>query len=541
MKSATSLRLRLGLGLGIVLPLAITNCGRPVPTASEGSGPVEAPVAATAAAASALWTRAFDVDPFHGAAFPSVEELTTMDAVPFVADITAVSHDLASGQTRVTLRLGAKGVDVADFRFEAGTALSPQVEDVVLGEFAAAGPDRTVELTFPNPAGASFTLNLAFTGAAASRSPRYRLAATPIGATASSSLSGFGPARAVDANLATEWASGGYREAQATLTLDLGARQAIAQLRTKQAPLSGSGAYYQLEVSDDGTSFTVVSGQLRNATWGMETRTLPAGTAGRYLRLHFFNAAVNPAARFSVFENDVTGGGAAPSPAPSTTPTPAPSASPTPTGGGLVESFESYGVGTHPGSFVDPIDEGYSYSWMPRVSWRITSLNGSKQFLHDGLNTRAVLSFRRYRGGALGSNGQLPNRYFAEVRVTPIRSYTYSPVGDQGTQVFYLNPTNYVEVLIKQNVFEVWQATNAQPFSSAGWQRLFVLNTSTAANQARWLGAEIDLGAGTLVAYLDRVRRTSVRASQLTPRTHFLALRGTGNVVAHDDLRIAPR
>ncbi|RYF28486.1 MAG: hypothetical protein EOO23_07455, partial [Comamonadaceae bacterium] len=64
-------------------------------------------------------------------------------------------------------------------------------------------------------------------------------------------------------------------------------------------------------------------------------------------------------------------------------------------------------------------------------------VNGSKQYMHDGLSNTANLSFRRYRGTAFGADGALPNRYFTELQVTPIKSYTYAPTGDQGTQFFY--------------------------------------------------------------------------------------------------------
>ena len=119
-----------------------------------------------------------------------------------------------------------------------------------------------------------------------------------------------------------------------------------------------------------------------------------------------------------------------------------------------------------PADFIDPNDEGYSFSWMPRVSWKVASRDGSRQFMHDGLSNTANLSFRRYRGTALGTtNGQLPKRYFAELEVTPVQSYTYSPTGDQGTQFYYIDPKNYVEILIKPTYFEVWSAINAEPSS----------------------------------------------------------------------------
>jgi hypothetical protein len=175
-------------------------------------------------------------------------------------------------------------------------------------------------------------------------------------------------------------------------------------------------------------------------------------------------------------------------------------------------------------------------------------VNGSKQFEHDGLSDTANLSFRRYKGTGLGTaNGALPAKYKAELDVTPIKSYSYAPTGDQGTQVYYVDPTHYFEVLIKPNNFEVWACDNAAPFQSVGWYRLYATPVDTAANQTRHLGAEIDTNAHTLKAYLDGQLMTTLDANTsdvltrlLTNVPHYFAMRGTGNIVAHDNIRIAP-
>ena len=189
---------------------------------------------------------------------------------------------------------------------------------------------------------------------------------------------------------------------------------------------------------------------------------------------------------------------------------------------------------------VQPV-EGHRYSWLVDAPWRIATHDGSKQYMHDGLSNMANLSFRRYRGTAFGPNGQMPNRYFSEVAVTPIKSYTYQPTGDQGTQQYYLNPTNYVEVVIKPDFYEVWAAVNAEPFQGKGWQRLYYTNLKTQAGQTRRIGAEVDAHAGTFKVYLDGQYMSTVTHSMLNTQPHYFALRGTGNIVVHDNLIIEPR
>jgi hypothetical protein len=208
----------------------------------------------------------------------------------------------------------------------------------------------------------------------------------------------------------------------------------------------------------------------------------------------------------------------------------------------LLRHFDADALGSDPADFIDPRAEGFSFDWMPAVRWRVVDHAGSRQYLHDGLSNFAYLSFRRYRGDAFGlPDGGLPSRYFTELDVTPLRSYTYSPTGDQGTQVYYLDPTNYVEVLIKPSLYEVWVATNAAPFQSRGWARLFASSVTTAAGQRRRLGAEVDCTTGRMKVYLDGGQVATLSIGMLTERPHWLALRGAGNIVAHDNIRVEPR
>ena len=214
----------------------------------------------------------------------------------------------------------------------------------------------------------------------------------------------------------------------------------------------------------------------------------------------------------------------------------------------MLTTFDQYAQGSDPVDFIDPNDEGYSYSWMPRVTWRVGQVNGSAQYIHDGLSNTANLSFRRYRGTGIGTqNGLLPAHYMAELDVTPLQSYTYAPTGDQGTQVYYVDPTHYYEVLIKPTYYQVWACDNAAPFQSVGWHMLYQANVSTNANQTRHLGAEVDCNAHSLKAYMDGqlmttidVNASDVMSTLLTNQPHWFAMRGTGNIVAHDNVQLQP-
>lgn len=520
--------------------LAACAAGQP-PMPAAGGG--EPPAIAT----GTTTTTRFDVDPMRGSAFEQADAAGPTG--PLLITAPEVRHDPETGRTAVTLAIPAPDATVGDLALGVD-ADQPLAAPAPASLPAAGRAAREVTLWFDNPDARAFTLGVRVTGQiTASR----QLQATGS-ATASSSLAGFGPARAVDGDPMTQWANATYREAEASLTIDLGAVQTVGALKLKLRPFSG-GASYTIETSSTGSSFTPVTGPLRNTTWNVETKALPAGTQARFVRIHCKNDPASPETRFEIYEATPSTTGAsgtpAPTPAPTATPTsgptptPGPVATPTPvppaSTGSLLETFEAVPAGSAPSTFVDPLDEGFAFSWMPRVRWHVESLNGSKQFIHDGLNPKAYLSFRRYRGTAFGANGSLPQRYFAQVAVTPLKSQTLAPTGDQGTQVYYLDPTHYLEVLIKPTLFEVWQCNAGAPFTSAGWTRLYFANVNTAANQTRQLGATVNTGTHQLTAFLDGVQKTTVSSALLTSQTHFLALRGTGNVVAHDNLRIEPR
>ncbi len=168
---------------------------------------------------------------------------------------------------------------------------------------------------------------------------RFRLlAAGPLPILAvntDSATAGYPPARLADGNQATEWINGPYKPATSWAAVDLGLAATLAGVALKTGP-TPAGASYDVQVSSTGASWTTALANQRNTTWGMETKTLPAGTTGRLVRVFWRNSPTTPAAHFAVFELTVTGTAAgSPAPLPSTTaspvgPTPTPGATPTP-------------------------------------------------------------------------------------------------------------------------------------------------------------------------------------------------------------------
>lgn len=232
--------------------------------------------------------------------------------------------------------------------------------------------------------------------------------------------------------------------------------------------------------------------------------------------------------------------GKSPAPTASSSPTPNPSPSPL----RYTNDFEALAVGTTPSDFVDVTTEETTPSWVYKGNWAISAdERGNKVFLHDDVRQQPAVSFQRYKGTALGKpNGQMPDTYYAEVAVRPLKSpYNYSPTGDQGVQFFYVKYDTYVEVVIKPTYIEIWEANAAEPKTTKGWKRLWGQSLTTNAGDVRRVGALVDMKAGTFTAYLDGQPLDSVHSDIITQRTAYVALRGIGNVVSFDNLLIEAR
>jgi hypothetical protein len=148
------------------------------------------------------------------------------------------------------------------------------------------------------------------------------------GVTASSTSSAFPPSRMVDGDLSTQWVDGGYRNATSWATVELAASATLGSIDIKTGP-NPAGTSYDVQVSSNGTSWTTVRTGLTNTSWNLESKTLPAGTTGKFVRILWKNSASSPQAHFSIFELSVNGENAG-SPMPSSTPTITPSVTPSP-------------------------------------------------------------------------------------------------------------------------------------------------------------------------------------------------------------------
>ncbi|MFP5503060.1 MAG: discoidin domain-containing protein, partial [Candidatus Sericytochromatia bacterium] len=154
-----------------------------------------------------------------------------------------------------------------------------------------------------------------------------------IGTRVDSEASGLSKARLVDQSPSTEWANGGYRNPTAWAVVELSSRMAISRIRLKTGP-TAAGASYDVQTSEDGSSWTTRLANQTNSSWNMEAKSLPSGSAGKFVRIFWRNSQSSPQNRFSIFEIEIegasSGGGWTPAPtptsAPSSTPQPSPSA-----------------------------------------------------------------------------------------------------------------------------------------------------------------------------------------------------------------------
>lgn len=124
--------------------------------------------------------------------------------------------------------------------------------------------------------------------------------------TVDSALAGQPKERLADGDAATAWTNGGFKNATATATLGLSAAGAIGAIRLKTGPLSALTTY-DVQVSDDGRAWRTALANQTNTTWNMESKALPAGTTGRYVRVLFKNATM---AHLSIYECSLQSAGA---------------------------------------------------------------------------------------------------------------------------------------------------------------------------------------------------------------------------------------
>lgn len=189
--------------------------------------------------------------------------------------------------------------------------------------------------------------------------------------------------------------------------------------------------------------------------------------------------------------------------------------------------------GQTPSDWVDVQEDGHDHPWLYDGGWQVRRVDGVPRLVVPNANTQLQepLSFRRYNGAAFGAGGQLPERYRVVLEGRSLGGAArFNGYGELASQVFYLTPTSYVEVLqTDQNLF-IWQADNAPPMQGSGWQQL--ARVPNPVKEGDWVrfGAEVDTRAGTVVALLDGQPVASASPSLMAQgRAPRLTLRATGN------------
>ena len=148
----------------------------------------------------------------------------------------------------------------------------------------------------------------------------YHLAATaPLAIASVGASAGAASAKyAIDGSLSTAWGSGTVSNPSFTATL--AAEAELAAIALKLSPVGT----FAVDVSPDGASWKTVLASQRTTTWNVETKTLPAGTRGKLVRLRFANAGK----QVMLFDLKVSGSAPAATPAPTTAPSDAPTSAP---------------------------------------------------------------------------------------------------------------------------------------------------------------------------------------------------------------------
>lgn len=345
------------------------------------------------------------------------------------------------------------------------------------------------------------------------------LPALSLSASADSALGGCPAVYAVDGNQASLWASGVYQSPSAWLRLALAHTSSLSAIAIKTPPEAGTS--FDVQTTTDGSHWNTVLAHVTNTSWGLETKSLPSGTQASAVRLLWHNRSGSPWPRFQVYEVQVYG-----------------------TAASGVNSWSNPGAPPGAGSGVtlpsgtwrNAVDDGYAYPWLVRGSWSLSGATltqtGTDWPWYGGA---PPLSFMRYASGAL------PARYAVDV-VLQVRGCNsrdpYYPIGDTGVQVYYLNPTHYVEVVYRPHTFEIWQCNGGVPYQYSGWTLLgrYVHASSPWANLH--VHAEVDTLQHRLVVQLPDGGSTAVYAPLATNQPHWMSLRASNAQVWVESVRL---
>ncbi|HBN07664.1 MAG TPA: hypothetical protein DD435_03105 [Cyanobacteria bacterium UBA8530] len=192
-----------------------------------------------------------------------------------------------------------------------------------------------------------------------------------------------------------------------------------------------------------------------------------------------------------------------------------------------LSEWDHLSPGTEPSEFVDE-SLHYAYPWLYAGEWAIT--RSGFAVTEAMTDQEEPLTFRRYRGDAFSPGGLLPLHYRVEAKGRSLGgARRFSGFGELAIQVYYLDPTHYLEVLQTNDHLCLWLADGAQPGSGNGWRLLVRLDNPTPVGDWVCLGAEVDIPKNQVTVLLDGFPLGTVKLAFLRPRPHGLTLRATGN------------
>jgi len=207
------------------------------------------------------------------------------------------------------------------------------------------------------------------------------------------------------------------------------------------------------------------------------------------------------------------------------------------------DNWNTLPIGGTPDDWLDPERDGFHYSWLYAGNWHIVASpnNPAIHFYEQSQQLpQPALSFRRYDGMAFGqNNGLLPPDYHMDVTFRPIASkYFYAPVGEAAVQVYYLDPTHYIEIDVRNTQLLIWEDDGGFPGQSDNWILYWTTALRTRPSQDRRVGADVDTVHHLLTVFVEGRAVKTLNLPFISNRPHWVALRAAGQWIDYENVSI---
>jgi|GEM_PF-1444455 hypothetical protein len=206
-------------------------------------------------------------------------------------------------------------------------------------------------------------------------------------------------------------------------------------------------------------------------------------------------------------------------------------------------NWNAFPAGGTPDDWIDPERDGYHYPWLYPGNWHIVASpdNPAIQYYEQSQQLpQPALTFRRYDGMAFGQdNGLLPVYYHVDVTMRPIQSkYFFAPVGEAAVQVYYLDPTHYVEIDVRNTQVMLWEDDGGFPGQANNWILYWSQPLQTHPGQNRRVGADVDTVHHLITIYIEGHAVAMLNLPFISTRPHWVALRAAGQWIDYASVRI---